>query len=90
MQVSKMFNVISKSLFWGALIGAALSSYFAPKFIGWYFEPPVEIGVNCRPAVDWSLHKLQYAQLGGALIGAILGLSLVLGLRRKSKTDKPI
>lgn len=59
-----------------AAIGTLLSSWFAPRMIAWYFEPPVEIGVNCRPAVEWGLEKLQWAQMAGIAGGALLGLIL--------------
>jgi len=57
-----------------ASVGAVMTSWLAPKMIAWYFEPPVEIGVNCRPAVEWGLEKLQWFQTGGLLGGCLLGI----------------
>ncbi len=56
----------------GVLAGSLLSAYIAPHAIAWYFEPPVEIGVNCRPAVEWGLQKLQLAQLVSGIIGGVI------------------
>jgi len=71
-----------------AAVATILSSIFAPKMIAWYFEPPVEIGVNCRPAVEWGLEKFQIAQIVAIIGGAILGL-IACGLfcRKKPGTD---
>ncbi len=57
----------------GALIGGFFTSWLAPKVIAWYFEPPVEIGVNCRPATEWAMAKLQMLQGLGLIAGAIVG-----------------
>jgi hypothetical protein len=61
-----------------ALIGALLSTYIAPKVIAWYFDPPVDIGVNCRPAVEWSMSKLQLTQFCGLAAGFLIGLTLMI------------
>jgi hypothetical protein len=66
-----------------ALLGALLSTYVGPKVIAWYFDPPVDIGVNCRPAVEWSMSKLQMTQFFGLLIGFALGLAIMLLITKK-------
>ena len=62
-------QVRNKKIFYGscffALLGALLSSYLGPKAIAWYFDPPVDIGVNCRSAVEWAMARLQLAQMAG-------------------------
>ena len=58
------------------LIGAVLVSWLAPKAIAWYFDPPVNIGVNCRQAVEWSMSRLQTSQLIGFIIGILIGLAI--------------
>lgn len=74
-------------MIFGALLGAFLTSWLAPKVIAWYFDPPVNIGVNCRNATEWSMRKLQLAQSVGLGAGAILGLGVWLsGLGRKGAT----
>jgi hypothetical protein len=61
-----------------ALLGALLSSYIGPKVIAWYFDPPVNIGVNCRSAVEWSMARLQLTQLCGLVVGLIIGLAITI------------
>ncbi|MCC7441739.1 MAG: hypothetical protein IT285_08900 [Bdellovibrionales bacterium] len=68
-----------------AILGGLLSSYSAPKAIAWYFEPPTEIGINCRPATEWAMEKLVYAQAGGILLGGIIGLALVMMIRSRRR-----
>ena len=67
----------------GGLLGALLTSWLAPKGIAWYFDPPVDIGVNCKAATQWSMAKLQTAQFFGLLGGALLGLTLAIMTRRR-------
>lgn len=63
-----------------ALFGAVATSYFGPKAIAWYFDPPVDIGVNCRSAVEWSMAQLQKLQLIGFVTGTVLGLLAMVWL----------
>jgi len=70
----------------GGLLGAALTSWLAPKLIAWYFDPPVNIGVNCKEATQWSMAKLQTAQFIGLASGAVFGLVLWLTMRKKNKS----
>lgn len=70
-------------IFIAALLGGILSSWVSPSAIAWYFDPPTNIGVNCRAAVEWGLQKFQIAQLFGLGIGAIVGLALSVLLQKK-------
>jgi hypothetical protein len=70
-----------------ALLGALLSSYLAPKIIAWWFDPPVDIGVNCRGAVEWSMAKLQVTQFWGLVIGLVLGLIVMIAVTRPKLRD---
>lgn len=74
-----------------ALLGALLSSYIGPKIIAWYFDPPVNIGVNCRQAVEWSMAKLQVTQFFGLLAGIVIGLVAMIFFThpKKPKTISP-
>lgn len=69
----------------GAVLRIILSIWLGPKAIAWYFEPPLEIGVNCRPAVEWSLNRLLWVQLLGLLGGAGLGAAVYL-IRARTRT----
>jgi len=59
-----------------ALLGVILASWLGPKGIAWYFDPPVDIGVNCRAATEWSMRRLLIFQSFGFGLGAIAGLLL--------------
>lgn len=50
-----------------------LTSWLAPQAIGWYFDPPVNIGINCRAAVEWAMTRLVYIQVMSILIGVVVG-----------------
>ncbi len=67
------------------LVGTGLTSWLAPKVIAWYFDPPVNIGVNCKQATEWSMRQLQNAQFFGLICGGVFGLVLFLTLRSKKK-----
>lgn len=70
-----------------ALLGGSLSSYFGPKAIAWYFDPPVDIGVNCRQAVEWSMLRLQITQLVGLAAGFALGIAVMIWLTGRNGPD---
>ena len=46
----------------------------APSLIAWYFTPPVEIGVTCKPAVVWAIDVYRKTLLAGAGGGFLLGV----------------
>lgn len=71
-----------------ALLGAAFFSIFAPKSIAWYFEPPVETGINCRPAAEWAMNKLLLGQVVGVVAGMLLGGILIYVLMKKENQKK--
>ncbi len=51
-----------------------LIGWAAPSLIAWYFTPPVEIGVTCKPAVVWAIDVYRKTLLMGAGGGFALGL----------------
>ncbi len=69
----------------GAIFGSAIASWLAPRGIAWYFDPPVNIGLNCKVATEWAMAKLQMLQLVGLVAGSALGL--LFGLSRRKKSD---
>jgi hypothetical protein len=71
----------------GALLGAILSSWLGPKGIAWYFDPPVNIGINCKSATEWSMSNLIRLQLIGIFAGAVLSLIFksIFDSKRKNK-----
>jgi hypothetical protein len=70
----------------GAFIGAILSSWLAPKGIAWYFDPPVNIGINCREATEWAMGNLIKMQLFGIVGGG--GIAAILNTLSRKKTRK--
>ena len=66
------------------LVGSLAALWVAPKMIAWYFETPVSTGFNCRPATEWAMEKLRWAQVSGLVIGGIVGVlwNVVSGRRR--------
>jgi hypothetical protein len=76
-----------KSIIWvmgiGGSIGCILACWLAPKFIAWYFEPPVEIGVSCRASIQSAMLKLQWSQVVGIVGGALTGLLIYMAFRRR-------
>lgn len=81
-----------KRLIWALILGAAigeiLAVWLAPKYIIWYFDPPVEMAVNCREPIVWALARLQTAQMWGLIVGALLGLVAVLAIGRRSSASR--
>ncbi len=73
-----------------AFLGAMVFSFIAPKSIGWYFEPPVDIGINCRPAADWAMSTLLKGQLIGMGIGIVLGGLLIFLIMKRDKKSNPL
>ena len=58
--------------------------------IAWYFDPPVDIGVNCKQATEWSMAKLQTAQAIGLASGAVFGLVLWLTMRKRGRHSEAV
>lgn len=72
------------------MAGALAASWIAPRTIAWYFEPPVNIGLNCRPATEWSMSRLQMAQLSGLVMGLVAGLAASVFWARRRNDDAPL
>jgi hypothetical protein len=58
----------------GGFVGAGLASWFAPRMIAWWFEPPVPLGFSCKLPIEYALRRLQIAQLVGFGFGGLVGL----------------
>lgn len=56
-----------------ALLTSVLAAWYAPGLIAWYYTPPVELGVTCKPAVQWGIDVYRKTVLAGALGGVVLG-----------------
>ncbi len=86
MGVKNRNSLILLWLLLSAFAGGAVATWVAPRTIAWYFEPPVEIGVNCRPATEWAMAGLMKAQMWGMIAGFVLA-AVVLFL--KTRRDPP-
>ncbi len=81
-----------KRLLWAIILGAAigeiLAVWLAPKYIIWYFDPPVEMGFNCKAPIAWALARLQTTQLFALGVGAVLGLTTLFVFSRRGSTSE--
>ena len=73
----------------GAFVGTVISSFLAPRLIHWYFQSPVAI-VDCSPATQWAMMRLLYAQVVGAIVGAVIFSALIYWFikRRSEKQNR--
>ena len=76
-----------KSIFRSLLIGGALAeilvTWLGPKYIVWFFEPPVQFGISCREPLTWALGRMQTLQIGALVVGAILGVVVLFSFRKR-------
>ncbi len=74
-----------------ALLGALLSTWIAPKFITWYFDPPAQMGFNCVAPIEWALTRFKWAQTAGIVVGGFVGFSVfITWIRKKKPHVKPV
>ncbi|UPT74483.1 MAG: hypothetical protein M0D55_01715 [Elusimicrobiota bacterium] len=62
--------------------------WLAPSLISWYFTPPVEIGVTCKPAVVWAIDVYRKTLLAGGAGGFLVGLAVAGVNAQLLKTPK--
>jgi hypothetical protein len=74
-------------VFAGGLIATALVAWFGPRLIAWYYSPPVELGVSCKPAVEWAIAVYQKLVLAGTGAGFVLGAAAALVFKPKNSTN---
>ncbi len=67
----------------GGLLGIVLSCVYGPNLISWWFEPPVEVGYNCRPATDWAMNRLILVQIISLVVGSLLSLGVMRLFKKK-------
>jgi formate/nitrite transporter FocA (FNT family) len=56
----------------GALLGAVVFAWLSPNVIAWYFSPPSDLSISCKPAVEWAIHTYRKVLFTGVLLGAIV------------------
>lgn len=57
---------------WGALLGAVIFAWSSPSVIAWYFSPPSDLSISCKPAVEWAIYTYRKVLFTGVLLGAIV------------------
>ena len=65
----------------GAVLGGGLFAWFSPTLISWYFTPPADIALSCRPAVDWALVTYRKIIVTGVIIGTMVSSILFFAAR---------
>jgi LPXTG-motif cell wall-anchored protein len=76
-----------KIVIFGGAVGGSLATWIGPKWISWYFTPPVEFGVSCTAPVEWALARFQWVQFYGIVGGVALTLALYFIFRKKRNVD---
>lgn len=69
----------------GGIAGLLLFSWWGPHMVGWWFQPPVNIGIDCRQAIDWSMGKLLLIQMIGTILGFSAGIAMSIAISRRGK-----
>jgi hypothetical protein len=55
----------------GGLFGAILFAWFSPGLIEWYFSPPADLALSCKPAVQWAIEAYRKVIFTGVILGVI-------------------
>lgn len=67
----------------GLISGNLLATYIGPSLLGWYFDPPVQMAVNCNEPIRWAMQKLVIFQLAGSVVGMVIGFVVALFFFKK-------
>lgn len=88
MKTTKRFII---TIFMGALIGGVASAWFSPGMIEWYFSPPADLALSCKPAVQWAIETYRKVIILGCMAGLLIAaiIFFVFGTRTKSVAAQP-
>jgi len=69
----------------GALCGSVFFAWFSPGMIEWYFSPPADLALSCKPAVQWAIETYRKVIFLGSAAGMLLAgfLFFIFGTRSK-------
>lgn len=73
----------------GALAGAVALAWFSPHIIVWYFSPPADLAISCKPAVVWAIETYRKVIFTGVLLGTIISAILFFALNPRRKPLPP-
>ncbi|MFH1018827.1 MAG: hypothetical protein V1798_11700 [Pseudomonadota bacterium] len=73
----------------GPVIGLFVTTWMGPRFLLWWFKPPINPGFDCSPAISWGMRRLIGVQIVGVVVGLIAGLLLAFLLAKRQKTQTP-
>jgi hypothetical protein len=79
--IKRFFLVV----FVGALVGSVFTAWFSPGTIEWYFSPPADLALTCKPAVSWAIETYRKVILIGGVAGMVLAALLYLAFGMRSK-----
>jgi hypothetical protein len=51
-------------------------AWLSPNVIAWYFSPPTDLSISCKPAVEWAIQTYRKVLFTGVLLGAIVSAIL--------------
>ncbi len=74
----------------GSLAGAAGFAWFSPAVIAWYFSPPADLALSCKPAVDWAIDTYRKVILLGGILGAVGSALLFFAFGTRAKPAAPV
>ncbi len=69
----------------GGLVGAVLFAWFSPGLIEWYFSPPADLALTCRPAVQWAIATYRKVIFSGVLLGILSAAIFFLAFSARGK-----
>ena len=75
--------------FIGALICSTLVGWFSPQILTWYFTPPMDLVISCKPAVEWGIYAYRKIILVSGLFGFVAGAVVYFFTTRSRTSPKP-
>ncbi len=69
----------------GALVGAGGFAWFSPGMIEWYFSPPADLALSCKPAVQWAIDTYRKVIFLGGVLGAVGAALLFFAFGTRAK-----
>lgn len=69
----------------GALVGSLAFGWFSPGMIEWYFSPPADLALSCKPAVLWAIETYRKVIILGGIVGALGAVLLFFAFAMRAK-----